>query len=247
MNIDKIFRGFNLNRRAIATISLIGVFVLSSLLCFPASARAIDSILAADVRVSFLIAELPTLEEIQDSLKSFAEETQATLEKNLEEANEALQNLPGQLEEAVVKMNAAERERTKKSFAEAQKQLEASAKAYEERAAEAEKLEQELLQSARETREGLKTAVETSKANLESSTAKVESDVKQGIANLKQSFKDTSEAFNILAEDVKRANQETSEFLKQRIEEHKTALDRARKKSDDSLQVLLNKESATQQ
>ena len=80
------------------------------------------------------------------------------------------------------------------------------------------------------------------KANLESSKAELDRNIQQGIANVKQSFKDTSEAFEILAEDTKLANQETSEFLRQRIEQHTKALNEAMKKSDDSLKALLNKQ-----
>ncbi|MDJ0593542.1 MAG: hypothetical protein QNJ72_26750 [Pleurocapsa sp. MO_226.B13] len=231
--MHKNFRWFNFNQAAIFSITLIGILVLGNFLCSPANAYPLNVVGTSRPQTSLLIAKLPTLEEIQNSLQSFAEETQASLEKDLKEANEALQNLPGKLEQAVVSMNAADRELTRKSYAEAQKKLEESAKAYEERAAKADQFEQELLKSAQETRNSMR-------ANLETSKAELERNINRDIANLEQSFKDTSEAFSILAEDTKKANQDTSDFLKQRIEEHTAALDRAMKKSEDSLKALFN-------
>ena len=233
MNIRKLFHWFNSIRAALLTVPMVGVLVLSSVLCLPANANPLNSVQTAGRQASLLIAKLPTLEEIEDNITSFAEQTQASLEKNIQEANEALQNLPEQLEESVARMNAADRQKTREAYAEAQKKLQASAKAYEEQAAKADQLEQELLQSARETRAGLKTDFETSKAELESS-------IKQGIENVKQSLRDTSEAYKVLAEDAQRANQEASDFLRAQIEQHTAALDRAMKKSDDSLKALLN-------
>ena len=234
MNMRKLFRWFNFSQTAILTIPLVGVFVLSSCLCLPVNAHPLNSVKMERWQTSLLIAKLPTLEEIQNNLTSFAEQTQVSLEKNVKEANEALKNLPGQLEESVAEMNAAARARRRKELALAQQELEASAKAYEEQAAKADQLEQELLQSARETRAGLKADVKNSKAELESN-------IKQSVENVKQSLRNTSEAYKILAEDTKSANQETSDFLKQRVEQHTAALDRAMKKSDDSLKALLNK------
>lgn len=239
--MNKIFRWFNFNQAAIFSIALIGILVLGNFRCFPANANPLNVVKTSGVQIYLPIAKLPTLEEIQNSLTSFAEETQASLEKDVKEANEALKNLPEQLEQAVVSMNAADRELTRKSYAEAQKKLEASAKAYEERAAKADQFEQELLQLAQETRNSMQANLETSKANFQASKAELERNIERDIANLKQSFKDTSEAFSILAEDTKKANQETSDFLKQRIEQHTAALDRAKNKSDDSLKALFNK------
>lgn len=241
MNMHKIFRWFNFSQTLLLSIPLIGMLVLGNFLCSPANAYPLNVVENSRPQTSLLIAKLPTLEEIQNSLTSFAEETQASLEKDVQEANEALKNLPEQLEQTVVSMNAADRELTRKSYAEAQKKLEASARAYEERAAKADQFEQELLQSAQETRNSMQANLETSKANFQASKDELERNIKRDIANLKQSFKDTSEAFSILAEDTKKANQDTSDFLKQRIEQHTAALDQAMKKSDDSLKALFNK------
>ena len=232
MNMHKIFRWFNF-KAAIFSITLIGILILGNFWCFPANANPLNVAKISGIQIYLPIAKLPTLEEIQNSLTSFAEETQASLEKNIEETNEALTNLPGQLEESIVRMNAADREKTRQAYAQAQKKLQASAQAYEERAAQAEQFEQELLKSAEETRNSIQADFQASKADLEDK-------IKRDIANLKQSFKATSEAYDILAEDTKIANEEASEFLKQRIEQHTAALEQAMKKSNESLKALFN-------
>ena len=156
MNMYRIFRWFNSIQAVLLTVPLVGVLLLSSVLCLPANAHPLNSVQTAGWQNSLLIAKLPTLEELQGNITSFAEQTQTSLEKNIQEANEVLQNLPEQFEESVARMNAADRQKTREAYAEAQKKLQASAKAYEEQAAKADQLEQELLQSARETRAALK-------------------------------------------------------------------------------------------
>ena len=92
----KLFIQFNFSQTVILTISFIGVLLLSNFLCLPVNAHPLNSVKTSGLQTSFLIAKLPT-----------AEDTYTSLRKNIKSANEALKNMPEQLQEDLISMNAA--------------------------------------------------------------------------------------------------------------------------------------------
>lgn len=142
----KLFLWLNFSQTIILTISLIAILLLSNFLCLPVNAHPLNSVKASGLQTSFPIAKLSTLEDIQNDLVSYAEDTQASLRKNIKSANEALKNMPGQLQKDLISMNAAEQAMKRNALVKVQKKLEASAKVFEKQAAQ---LDRELLRLAK--------------------------------------------------------------------------------------------------
>jgi len=149
------------------------------------------------------------LAEFQTELKEFSEQAQQSLQQSIEDAQVSLNNLPDNLEKSAVESDDAIRQAVLDDLRKTQAQLEEAAKAYEEKAREYEEYaqqanayEQDMLRQAKETRSQMAT------------------DYRQKVEDVQESYRLTSDAINTLAEDTEKANKDTSEFLRKRVEEH---------------------------